>query len=459
MQQALSIIDAEFRQRGALTAGELASALGVSQPTVSRLLARFPRSRLLRLGRARASRYAMVRELVSLGSTWPLYEIDAQGQSHLVGQFHALNAKQWCLQQDTPWETLRGNEFRDGLYPDLPWFLDDLRPQGFLGRAFARTHGGALGLPTDPRAWQADNVVLALLRHGHDLQGAFVLGAPMLSAVQERMLNDGDALPVRARSDVYPAHAETVLGGEWPGSSAAGEQPKFTVRIRDKNGGIRHALVKFSGRAGRLEDQRWADLLAAEHLAAGLLNENGIAAAGTELLEAGGRRFLEVARFDRVGAHGRRGLSSLAALDAAFFGQLQTPWTDAADRLLDGGWLSAQDAGRLKLLWWFGTLIGNTDMHYGNVSLFLGRDLPLSLAPAYDMLPMLYRPDAEGGLPERRFAPMPPQPESIAVWSAASALAENFWTRAAASPLISKPFRKIAAQNAGIVARYRRQFR
>ena len=459
MQDALSIIEAEFRRRGALTAGELAAVLGVSQSTVSRLLARVPRRRLLRLGRARASRYAMVRELGSLGSTWPLYEIDARGQSHLVGQFHALNAKQWCLQQDAPWEALRGSEFRDGLYPDLPWFLDDLRPQGFMGRAFVRTYGGVLGLPTDPRSWQADDVVLALLRHGHDLQGAFVLGAPMLGAAQECMLSDGEAIPFQARSEVYPAHAESALGGEWPGSSAAGEQPKFTARIRDTEGGIRHALVKFSGRAGRLEDQRWADLLAAEHLAAVLLTENGIAAARTGLLEAGGRRFLEVTRFDRIGAHGRRGLTSLAALDAAFFGQLQTPWTDAADRLLDGGWFSAQDAERLKLLWWFGILIGNTDMHYGNVSLFLRRDLPLSLAPSYDMLPMLYRPDAEGGLPARRFAPVPPPPESIAIWSAASAMAETYWTRAAASPLISKSFRQIAAKNAETVARYRRQFR
>lgn len=459
MQKSLSIFEAEFRCGGAQTAGELAAALGVSQSTVSRLLARIPRHRLLRLGRARASRYAMVREIVSLGSTWPLYEIDDLGKAHLVGQFHALNAKQWCLQQDTPWEALRGNEFRDGLYPDLPWFLDDLRPQGFLGRAFARTYGGVLGLATDPRSWQADDVVLALLRHGHDLQGAFILGDPMLGAVQERLMSDGDAIPIRARSDVYPARAESALGGEWPGSFAAGEQPKFTVRIRDKDGGIRHALVKFSGRAGRPEDQRWADLLAAEHLAAGLLTENGIAAARTELLEAGGRRFLEVTRFDRVGAHGRRGLTSLAALDAAFFGQLQTPWTDAADRLSDGGWLSVQDAERLKLLWWFGNLIGNTDMHYGNVSLYLGQDLPLSLAPSYDMLPMLYGPDVQGGLPERRFAPVPPPPESIAIWSAASALAETFWTRSSASPLISKSFRQIAAENAEMVARYRRQFR
>ena len=72
--------------------------------------------------------------------------------------------------------------------------------------------------------------------------------------------------------------------------------------------------------------------------------------------------------------HGRRGLVSLFALDAAFFGRMDTPWTLAADRLVHRGWLTEQDAEQMSLLWWFGVMIGNTDMHYGNISLFLGLD-------------------------------------------------------------------------------------
>lgn len=453
-----SKIENELLRRGTATAKELASSLEVSQPTISRLLSGLKSRHVLHLGRGKRSRYAITRNISTLGSSWPLYEIDRDGRAKGVGQLHALAARQWCLQQDAPWESLRGDEFRDGLYPGFPWFLDDLRPQGFLGRVFAQTHGHNLGLPPDPRDWQPDDVVLSLIRHGQDLQGSFVLGDTMLATVQNRMLADTGAIPATTRPSVYPLRAESILGGEWPGSSAAGEQPKFTAITRDENGTVRHVMVKFSGRAGRPGDVRWADLLACEHIAATLLIENSIPAIQTTLFDSGGRRFLESTRFDRVGPHGRLGLVSLSALDAAFFGELQTPWTSAAERLHQGGWLTAQDADQLKLLWWFGLLIGNTDMHYGNVSLFLRPQRPLSLAPSYDMLPMLYRPDLEGNLPERPFSPPPPPPESLPFWEPASAMAETFWSKVTASQMVSEPFRQIAADNAGQIARYRRQF-
>jgi len=451
------LIEFEFRRRGALTAAELCAGLGISQPTVSRLLARLGR-RVMRLSRGRSTRYAMLREIPAIGSNWPLYAIDLLGKPQRVGVLHALQNRQWCLEQEEPWDALRGNDFPNGLYPDLPWFLDDLRPQGFLGRSFARTYSQTLGFQADPRQWTADDVMTALLRFGQDLQGAFVIGEAALMAVQEQRIHPPQSVPADARAEVYPRLAEAMLAGEWPGSSAAGEQPKFTVRIRDADQTVRHAIVKFSSRGGRPEDQRWADLLIAEHLAATVLRENGIPASETCLVEAGGRVFLESRRFDRVGEHGRRGLVSLAAVDGAFFGEPHTPWTAAARRLQSEGWLTAQDAERLTVLWWFGALIGNTDMHYGNASLFLESTRPLALAPSYDMLPMLYRPDPEGALPERVFNPPPPLPEALESWSVAAELAAIYWTRVAQTPSISAPFRTIASQNQEIVAKYRRQF-
>lgn len=451
------LIEFEFHRRGALTASELCAGLGVSQPTVSRLLARLGR-RVIRLGRGRSTRYAMLREIAAHGADWPLYAIDPHGKPHHVGVLHSLQNRQWCLEQDEPWDALRGDDFQNGLYPDLPWFLDDLRPQGFLGRAFARTHSQALGFQADPRLWTADDVVTALLRFGQDLQGSFVIGEAMLIAVQAQRLNPPEPVSVDARAEVYPRLAESMLAGAWPGYSVAGEQPKFTACIRDHDQTLRHVIVKFSGGGGRPEDRRWADLLSAEHLAATLLSENGIPSADTCLVEAGGRVFLESRRFDREGEHGRRGLVSLAAVDGAFFGEPHTPWTAAARRLQSSGWLSAQDAERLTVLWWFGALIANTDMHYGNASLFLEKTRPLSLAPSYDMLPMLYRPDLEGTLPERQFNPPPPLPEALGAWSVAVKLAEVYWSRVAQAQNISAPFRAIAAQNEANLAKYRRQF-
>jgi hypothetical protein len=196
----------------------------------------------------------------------------------------------------------------------------------------------------------------------------------------------------------------------------------------------------------------------AEHIAAVLLSGNGIPAAATTLVESGGRVFLESTRFDRIGVNGRRAVVSLMALDAAFFGEIYTSWVAASQRLLSARWLDTGDAGRLAELWWFGQLIANTDMHYGNASLFLDPSRPLSLTPAYDMLPMFYRPDVEGRLSEQPYNPPPPLPESMRPWRVAVELAGCYWERIASEPRISDQFRAIGRHNVEIIAKYRRSF-
>ena len=389
---------------------------------------------------------------------WPLYRVDTNGRVSLIGRLHALEAGQWLLVQDEPWDAFRGSEFRDGLYPGLPWFVFDLRPQGFLGRCFARSYAPSLGTPLDPRRWSNDDIIAALIQFGEDLPGDLVIGETAAAAIQGRRTGNVEAISAASRATAYPARADAMLAGENPGSSAAGEQPKFTACVRDADGAFRHVIVKFSGSGGRPEDRRWADLLVAEHVAGTVLQQAAIPCSVTSLIETGERTFLESTRFDRVGAHGRCGLVSLEALDAAFFGQIDTPWTRAADRLRAGRWISGRDADQLSLLWWFGTLIGNTDMHYGNISLFMKPDRPLSLAPAYDMVPMHYRPDIEGRFSQEPLAPMPPPPESLRPWSAAADLAHSFWSQMAETPLASSSFRQLSGQNARVVQELRRFF-
>jgi serine/threonine protein kinase HipA of HipAB toxin-antitoxin module len=47
-------------------------------------------------------------------------------------------------------------------------------------------------------------------------------------------------------------------------------------------------------------------------------------------------------------------------------------------------------------LYWFGRLIGNSDMHPGNLGFHLVDARPLELAPAHDMLPMFLAPSRTG---------------------------------------------------------------
>jgi hypothetical protein len=117
--------------------------------------------------------------------------------------------------------------------------------------------------------------------------------------------------------------------------------------------------------------------------------------------------------------------------------------------------LRPADARTLRLLEAYGALIANTDRHYGNISLLLDDD-DWSLAPAYDMLPMLYAP-VGGELVPRHFADRPLQPTAATLpeWPQALALARSFWAAASADARISAGFRQIAAENSSHISRER----
>lgn len=433
-----------LRRDGPLPAATLAQALGVSQPTISRLLGSAG-ERVVRIGRARASRYALAREIARAGLRWPLHRIRPDGQPETLGELRALHGDGFHFSPARPLPALLHGS-ADGLFPGLPWFLDDQRPQGFLGRAFARRVAIDIGAPDDLARWRADDVVLALLRHGDDAPGDLVLGdAALLRALRATLATE--AIAMSERPARYPALAEAALSGEDVGSSAGGEQPKFTALLRG-DAGHRAVIVKFSERRGTPAAQRWADLLRCEHLAGEVLRAHAIPAAESELLEADGRVFLQSARFDRTPALGRHGLVSLAALDAAHYGHGRIDWWRFAPQLQRDGWLDANDARRLALLGWFGSLIGNSDMHLGNASLLLADTRPLTLAPSYDMLPMALRPAASGEVVARVLDLPPPVPEQQTPWREAAQMALVFWQRAGADAGLSGEIRHIAETQA-----------
>lgn len=82
-------------------------------------------------------------------------------------------------------------------------------------------------------------------------------------------------------------------------------------------------------------------------------------------------------------------------------------------------------------------------MHEGNLAFVPGavKQPPLALAPAYDMLPMLYAPVRGVELPPRELRPGLPLPGERTDWLAASEAAITFWHRAAGDRRISAPMR------------------
>lgn len=447
----LSRLAALLRARGAQSAGVIAEELGISQPSVSRLIADAG-SGIVRIGRARATRYALAREIARAGSHWPLYRIDADGKPHALGELHALARDAFFFEPNDSRPALLHGEFASGLFPGLPWFLDDQRPQGFLGRSFARRVANDIGAPDDLLRWRSDDIVLALLGHGEDAPGDLILGEASLKHALQSIIAPIDSIAEDLCTSRYPALADAALRGENVGSSAGGEQAKFAITLQS---GERRTpvIVKFSESTQTRAGRRWADLLICEHHASEVLRESGLPAAHNEVFEAQGRVFLQSIRFDRTPTLGRRGLVSLAALDAAFYGNGNTDWWRLAAVLMRDGWLDEADARRLRVISWFGLLIGNSDMHLGNAALHLGDQRPLSLAPVYDMLPMRFRPANSGEIVERRYEIALPAPEQNADWLEAAPLARRFWQRVAEEPRISTPFKTIANEAGTILDR------
>ena len=429
------------RQGGVLTSAELQELLGVSQPTVSRALAPLIHAgQVQKVGAARSQRYVLPRNVPGVGSEVRVMRIDAQGRPSPFARLVPLEGGAFWVDE------------ADGVsarHDGLPWFLDDMRPQGFMGRTFAHAHP-ALQLGHDPRHWSDDDVLRAMTLYGDDLPGNLIMG--------EAAFQRFHTLPARASqvasADSYPALAEQAMRGTHPGSSAGGEQPKFCTITAG-----RHVIVKFSPAGDAPADQRMRDLLVCEHLALHTLAQAGLPAAPTQLFMGAGRVFLESERFDRTpladdaqgrDLGGRIGMVSLQVYNAEYVGEIDN-WAATANRMAARHLLTQADARTLRLLEAYGQLIANTDRHYGNISLVL-KDDDWALSPTYDMLPMLYAP-VSGELVPRDFASRPQQPTAATLgeWDEAQRLARDFWQAAAADERVSADFRAIAAENAGEV--------
>jgi hypothetical protein len=389
-----------------------------------------------KVGAARKQRYVLPRTVRDVGRSIPVMRIDAEGQPSPFARLVPLaSGAVWVDEEDGLSKRFDG----------LPWFLDDMRPQGFMGRTFAHSHP-ELQLGNDPRYWSDDDILRALALCGDDLPGNLVVGESAFARFHTLAQRASRA----ASSDDYPALADAAMQGTLGGSSAGGEQPKFCTTVGPMNAG-RPVLVKFSPAGDAPTDQRTRDLLVCEHLALKTLADAGVSAAKTQIYSGAGRVFLEAERFDRT-ALGRVGMVSLMVYDAEYVGAMDN-WAATANRMQERQLLRPQDARTLRLLEAYGVLIANTDRHYGNISLLL-QDDDWVLAPAYDMLPMLYAP-VGGELVARNFAERPVQPTAATLpeWPRALLLARHFWAAAAADQRISAGFRQIAAENLSQIGR------
>jgi hypothetical protein len=240
-----------------------------------------------------------------LGYRFSVFMVDAEGNGNKIGELLSLHG-------GYRWEGT--GEWSSKLYPHLSWFIEDMRPGGFVGRAFVQRLSLDLGLPDWLTGWKDDDTLVALSRRGENTVGDLIVGD---ESIMRYLISVSTTAPVEAAS--YPDLANAALAGDPPGSSAGGEQPKFTALVK-RGDSFQHVLVKFSPLVSTPQGQRWSDLLVCEHIALGALEMFGIPAVFSAIHQLGGRSFLEVKRFDRVGLCGRSPVASLTVVDAEFVG-------------------------------------------------------------------------------------------------------------------------------------------
>ena len=161
-----------YLSSGVFSSEEIQKRLDLSQPTVSRLIASLG-DRVVIIGQARSRRYTTRRDIRGLGGAFPVYRIDAEGNARRFGMLDAIARDQYL------W---RSEEGSPGQYKSLPWFLSDLRPDGFTGRSFVRRLHEDLALPPRGNDWHDDHVLTALARRGEDCMGDIVIGEESLTS-------------------------------------------------------------------------------------------------------------------------------------------------------------------------------------------------------------------------------------------------------------------------------------
>lgn len=369
----------EYLKRGPATSREIQAYTGLSQGTVSTKLKSMG-ERILRIQDGRAPRYAMSREAFGGGDKIPVSMVDLSGNKTVIAYLRPLLQGGFYVEKvpGTPSVLLGDNV--NGLYDDLPYFLYDLRPQGFLGRQIAETMASLSDtFPRNPDRWTAEHIGKFLMINGDDLHGNILLGEPLRLRIPRKTI-------LYSRED-YPQLAQDAIAGEIPGSSAGGEQPKFAVFCKECSS---HVIVKFSPAENNEISERWRDILITEYHAAKTLRRHGFPAADVELLEIDRQLFLESSRFDRHGEYGRSSMISLRSIDSEFVGFGEN-WPAVLKALAERKLIPWEHLHDAEVLWHFGHSIHNTDMHLGNISLAIHGD-GFRLLPVYDMCSMGFAP-------------------------------------------------------------------
>jgi HipA-like C-terminal domain len=422
-------------ERGQLSSRDLQAATGMSQKSISLALTSLG-DKVCQMGAARSTRYAATKDILGLAAKQPFFVINPQADFTQFGQLTHLNNGSVFA------ETLVGDKYWLSEPNKLPWFLRPLQPQGFLGRMYKQLRPD---FPDDPASWTAAQTLYLAINHITHPPGAISIGSQTQHIVP---LAPIDTPSRRQYYDTTAANIGKTLPAQ---SSAGGEQPKFLIEINGDDATYQHLIVKFSPPHDTPFGQRWRALLHLEKLALDTLSAHGITTAKTSIVESQTRTYLESQRFDRIGIAGKRHVVSIDALHDEFVGGTRRHWVHTCEQFALKKLLPPETLSQVAAIYAFGQLIGNTDMHFGNLGFFIddiSTPLPV-LAPVYDMLPMMWRPNIHDGT--FGVTPIREQPMVAGYareYADARAWAISFWREAAELTVLDDGMREACVASA-----------
>lgn len=420
----------EFLETRIATSKEIQNSCGLTQRQVGLQIKKLANS-VVRIPNGKSPLYALTCPAFGVGDYINIWEIDNFGKPSCIAALRPLKAGGYFVSEHHNMPKVFLGEARNGLFDDLPFFLRDMAPKGFLGKMIAENLAEIDdSFPSHLSDWKNEHIGRYLLANTDNSIGNLKFG-------NNATLNLRPSITKHYRED-YLNLADDIIGNEVILSSAGGEQQKFTTYCENIHS---HVLVKFSPKGDDTNARRWKDILITEHYASKAINESGfVTAAETEILEYGDRLFLESVRFDRSGEQGRRSMLSLSIIDAEFVG-FGDNWVNSTRKLHEQGLLSSQDYINVEYLAVFAKMIHNTDTHLGNISFGTHRN-GFALLPIYDMCSMGFAPKSNGEVTPFSFK----LPETFKIKEVDLALvkqqAKSFWNSIAKDERISDEFRE-----------------
>jgi hypothetical protein len=109
-----------------------------------------------------------------------LHRVGHDGHVSLIGDLQLVGCDAYLFEPvvSSPWPLTL--QMQNGRYEGLPYYLQDMRPSGFLGNSFARSIAYHAGVHEDPNRWSDKETLAVLATFGSDVPGDFILGEPAL---------------------------------------------------------------------------------------------------------------------------------------------------------------------------------------------------------------------------------------------------------------------------------------